>query len=113
MRITRLRPSSTKGSLALSLYLRHIYWCYDVVMNDTPLKPSQFFINAVSPQPQPLDSENYVIKTPAKQWALDKPKGCKGIHEVEEFLQGQASENVINEAIKNLSLYRQVHIKAA
>jgi hypothetical protein len=36
-----------------------------------------------------------------------------GIYEVRSFLQGQANEDVINEAIKNLSLYRQVHIKAA
>ena len=39
--------------------------------------------------------------------------GATGIHEVRNFLQGQANEDVVNEAIKSLSLYRQVHVKAA
>ena len=82
-------------------------------MNDTPLKPSEFFINAVSPDPQPPESENYVIKTKLNNGGWTSPMGATGIHEVRSFLQGQANEDVINEAIKNLSLHRQVHIKAA
>ena len=82
-------------------------------MNDTPLKPSEFFINAVSPYLQPPESENYVIKTKLNNGGWTRDMGAKGIHEVRDFLQGQASEDVINEAIKALSLYRQVHVKAA
>ena len=82
-------------------------------MNDTPLKPSQFFINAVSPDPQPLESENYVIKTQLNNGGWTSPMGARGIHEVREFLQGQADAAKIDEAIKNLSLYRHVHVKAA
>jgi hypothetical protein len=65
-------------------------------MNDTPLKPAEFFINAVSPDPQPPESENYVIKTRLNGGRWASAMGATGIHEVRSFLQGQANEDVIN-----------------
>jgi hypothetical protein len=82
-------------------------------MNDTPLKPSEFFIKAVSPDPQPPESENYLIKTQLNNGHWTSSRGAKGIHDVRDFLQGQADAATIDEAIKNLVLYRQVHVKAA
>jgi hypothetical protein len=54
-----------------------------------------------------------VIKTRLNNGHWTSPMGATGIHEVRGFLQGQADEDVINEAIRNLSLYRQVYVKAA
>jgi hypothetical protein len=81
-------------------------------MDNTSLKPSEFFINAVSPDPQPPESENYVIKTRLNNGSWTSV-GARGIHEVRNFLQKQVNEDVINEALKALSLYRQAHVSAA
>jgi hypothetical protein len=76
-------------------------------------KPSQFFIKAVSPDNQPPEKEHYVIKTRLNNGGWASPASAVGIYEVRKFLEGQASEQMINEAIENLTVHRHAHVRAA
>ena len=72
------------------------------------MKPSEFFINAVSPDPQPPESENYIIKTKLNNGGWTSPRAARGILKSEPFC---VDEDMIYEAIKTLNLHRQVHVK--
>jgi hypothetical protein len=77
-----------------------------------PLAPDLFVIQAISPERQEPESEDYSLHTRLNngQWE-PTPMGFMGIHEVRSFLQSSGVDvNAINKAIEELSSIGQTTV---